>query len=269
LIVVVVAACTAKGEDTVLPRSSAAIGVGRPADPPPCNEGSDGGHGPPPPTDASAPIDAGPPPQDGGFGGIDAGADAGWPWGDDGGSPWEVDAGDGGYYEFDAGPPPPPPTPYPWVADCPGEPTSSWEVGPVRDLATMGSLMLGRWTGHAKTNLGWAPIPAVAMSFTADGPYAGRYSAMCLSAYCRAFYYGTDADSPLKQYRLNDVGDAGRALGEIDIVDEYGDQFGDVGWQGELHNIEIDATGNRLRFHFWRSDGYGPIRYDLWRCPSN
>lgn len=99
----------------------------------------------------------------------------------------------------------------------------------------------------------------------ADGSYASRK----LSTIGPAFYYGTPKDTGLNKYRLQDPTILGVASGEVDVPFEYdpGD-FALPAWQGLLEKLEIDATNDRLRFHFSTSTGYGPVVFDLWRCPS-
>jgi len=37
---------------------------------------------------------------------------------------------------------------------------------------------------------------------------------------------------------------------------------------GELKNVELDATGNRLRFDFLDGGQYGPVSFDLGRVAA-
>ncbi len=138
-------------------------------------------------------------------------------------------------------------------------------VAPDEWLRELERAMTGTWHGIGRTPEGWTqPVYEVAITFG-----EGRYSAHCASTpthCCVAFYYGTDLDDPLKAFRLLSTDPEGRAFGEIDIVFDYNDSPpGLPSWQGLLQNVEIDATGNRLRFEFKRSDGYGPVRFDLSR----
>ena len=129
-------------------------------------------------------------------------------------------------------------------------------------LDEVGGAMVGNWRGIVTTP--WIPPYPVALTFGNDG----RYSAKSLDPSSSvAFYYGTDDDHAFKQYRLEDVSVLGRVRGEIDIVFGYGAGSYDVGaWQGLIQELVLDASGDRLRFEFARSDGYGPVTFDLWRC---
>lgn len=118
--------------------------------------------------------------------------------------------------------------------------------------------MVGVWHGVAATP--WVPPYEVDIEFRADGSYSARCS-VGSNECCIAFYYGTDRDTPLKRYRVEDATLSGNVIGEIDI--DFG--FALAGWQGELSHIELDASGNGLRFEFARDDGYGPLKYDLRR----
>ena len=138
-------------------------------------------------------------------------------------------------------------------------------VAPGEWLRELERAIAGTWRGVARTPAGWTTeVYEVAISFGEGG-----YSAHCTSTpthCCVAFYYGTDLDYPLKAFRLLSTDSEGRAFGEIDIVFDYNDGFpGLPSWQGLLQNLELDATGNRLRFEFKTSDGYGPVRFDLSR----
>jgi len=118
--------------------------------------------------------------------------------------------------------------------------------------------IVGVWHGLASTP--WIAPYEVDLEFRVDGSYSGRCtrgSDVC----CVAFYYGTDRDSPRKRYRVQDATLSGNVIGQIDI--DFG--FALAGWQGELSQIELDASGNGLSFDFARDDGYGPVKYDLRR----
>jgi hypothetical protein len=100
--------------------------------------------------------------------------------------------------------------------------------------------------------------------FEADG----HYSAQCdAHECCVAFYYGTDDDTDIKVYELNAIGLDG-VIGLIDIAFQYGPGIYDLpAWQGELHRVNLDATGNRLRFDF-SERMRDPISFDLARTPQ-
>jgi hypothetical protein len=83
---------------------------------------------------------------------------------------------------------------------------------------------------------------------------------------CIAFYYGTDEDTELKQYRIENLNIDGIVSGEIDVAFDYGSEYGLPAWQGLIEELQIDAAAQRMTFDFWRDDGYGPVSFDLWRC---
>jgi hypothetical protein len=137
-------------------------------------------------------------------------------------------------------------------------------LDPAELLAAVQTRLPGRWGGIATTP--WTTPYRVELTFRNDGTYSGHcteFSSDC----CTAFYYGSDLESPLKRYRVADATLSGNVFGEIDIAFIYGDEEYLPAWQGELSHIEVDASGHALRFEFARSDGYGPISYDLRRVP--
>jgi hypothetical protein len=135
-------------------------------------------------------------------------------------------------------------------------------------LQTARALLVGSWHGVVTTP--WtAPY---SYSVQASFDVWGGYSAHCVqnSDYdgvgcCRAFYYGSDRDTPIKQWRLSGVSQNGAVSGSIDIAFEYDSGFDYPAWQGQLRGLVHDASGNRVRFEFWRDDGYGPVAFDLER----
>ncbi|AKU94706.1 hypothetical protein AKJ09_01370 [Labilithrix luteola] len=135
---------------------------------------------------------------------------------------------------------------------------SNAELGDRLDAIRSGTV--GRWYGNVTTP--WIPAYSVYFEFDADGHYATRTTDPTMVA----LYYGTDLDTPLKQWRLDDVNQSGAASGTIDVAFDYETFFALPAWQGELHNVVLDASGNRLRFAFFTSSGYGPVEFDLWRC---
>jgi hypothetical protein len=149
-----------------------------------------------------------------------------------------------------------------------------WQPPPPRNrpvvevLAQLEAEMTGVWRGIAHTPAGWYPsLYEVEIAFG-----DGHYSARCTSeggACCIAFYYGSDLDFPEKQFRLDSTDASERASGEIDILFESdAGEPSAPGWQGILQKVETDASQHRLRFEFERSDGYGPIAYDLQRVQT-
>jgi hypothetical protein len=120
--------------------------------------------------------------------------------------------------------------------------------------------MVGHWRGTVTTP--WVPAYGAFIAFEADGHYATR----SLDAVEPVFYYGTDLDTDVKTWTLDYVTARGLAYGAIDIAFQYGATFGLPVWQGQLRDVKIDDVASRLELSFSRSDGYGPIHYDLWRC---
>jgi hypothetical protein len=126
--------------------------------------------------------------------------------------------------------------------------------------------IVGTWHGIATTP--WTTPYEVDLTFTAGGEYSGRcsYFREC----CRAFYYGTDDQTPLAQWRIQDATPGGEVFGELDVAFDYRNadgttDYGLPAWQGKLSDVRRDASGDRLRFDFATSTGYGPISYDLQR----
>jgi hypothetical protein len=119
----------------------------------------------------------------------------------------------------------------------------------------------GRWEGLATTP--WITPYRVELTFRADGTYSGRCAEFSNDC-CRAFYYGTDEESPLKTYSVEDATLSGNVIGVVAIVFDHFGELRVSNQAGDLSRIELDATGSRLRFEF-RRDGHGPILYDLQR----
>lgn len=152
----------------------------------------------------------------------------------------------------------------PWQPTNAGPPDSPGEL-----LVATQQAMAGDWHGVVTTP--WVPPYEVLATFDADGSYSAHcvyntdYDAG-IDGCCRAFYYGTDRDNNGKKWELLDVSTSGAISGEIGIIFYYGDNsYQSPGWQGLLQHVEVDATGDRLRFEFRTSDGYGPVAFDLWR----
>ena len=110
------------------------------------------------------------------------------------------------------------------------------------------------------------------ISFNADGSYMaygydGTSPAYPSEADPPAFYYGeVDICPSLDRWRLLRTDGDGSISGEIDVPFYYGSGLCQLpAWQGELSSLTFDASGNRLRFSFNRSDGDDPVVYDLWR----
>ncbi|MDB4936729.1 MAG: hypothetical protein JWP87_3701 [Labilithrix sp.] len=162
-----------------------------------------------------------------------------------------------------------PKTAFAWASSCtampgptsPPRPTPTSAEQRVAHLEGMLHDMVGHWYGSATSP--WMPPYPVFLAFEADGHYATRTAD---PAGTPVFYYGTDLDTPLKTWTLGDLTVLGAATGTIDIAFDYGMSFGLPAWKGLLHDVAMDTAGNRLALQFSRSDGYGPVVYDLWRC---
>ncbi|MDB4982320.1 MAG: hypothetical protein JWM82_3072 [Myxococcales bacterium] len=159
--------------------------------------------------------------------------------------------------------------PFPWASSCDGTPPPASPSRPppaegdrAAFLEALRSDMVGHWYGNVTTP--WQPTYAAYVSFEASGHYATR----SLDPHEPAFYYGTDLDTDLKRWALTYLPvPGGVAYGTIDIAfDHGGGKFGLPAWNGELRDVTVDTAGNRLRLSFWRSDGYGPVDFDGWRC---
>jgi hypothetical protein len=131
--------------------------------------------------------------------------------------------------------------------------------------------MEGSWVGHAAAPRSWFPPDWDLILDLAGGDMLGGHYDAHTAGASPAFYYGSDgpACSALRNWSLSRL-DADGYAGTIDVAFDYGPgQCGLPAWQGELSQIVMDATASRLRFSFATSDGYGPVRYDMFRvCPA-
>lgn len=147
------------------------------------------------------------------------------------------------------------------------QPRTADEASATQLLSAARSLLPGHWHGFVASP--WVPNYSVTVDFTSSG-----YSAHCDqnsdyeggSGCCRAFYYGTDMDTPIKTWKLTSVNEDGTLNGLIDIAFCTASSCLPT-WQGELHNLDYDATQSRIRFEFSTSDGYGPLKFELEREP--
>lgn len=123
-------------------------------------------------------------------------------------------------------------------------------------LARLRQGVLGTWKGTVTTP--WQPPYAVTITFEADG----HYSAHCvqLDVSCRAFYWGSDLDTPEKRYDIQDVRADGKGTAEILIWFDPGNVN-----HGQLRSIDLSADGNTLTFEAWK-DSYGPLKFALTRA---
>ena len=130
-------------------------------------------------------------------------------------------------------------------------------------LQAVQAALPGKWRGEMR-NIWTAPY-LVDLNFREDG----TYSAACTNlpaACCTALYWGTNDDTPLKRYQL----DAWVVSGEVfaDMVIPYGSNGSyavPTQWSNQLRHIELDASGNGLRFTLERSDNKPALTFDLRR----
>jgi hypothetical protein len=115
--------------------------------------------------------------------------------------------------------------------------------------------LIGTWTGTATTP--WTSSYRVTFIFDSYTHYASRSLDGNSTS---ALYYGSDQDSPLKQYEVTDVQANGDAVGTIDIY------FGDSSTtRDSLQSIQLSTDLSRLKFSVMHLDQYGPLQYDLQR----
>jgi hypothetical protein len=118
--------------------------------------------------------------------------------------------------------------------------------------------MVGTWVGCATTP--WTSPYWVTVSFQSDGTYSARADENRDALVSSAFYYGSDADSPLKVYEVDDLQADLEGVGQIDVVFDVGTVTRD-----ELRNIRL--MGDQLAFEYFHFD-HGPITYELWRTAT-
>lgn len=129
-----------------------------------------------------------------------------------------------------------------------------------RQLEAIRKGAAGKWQGTVTTP--WvAPYP-IEMELRADGTYSARMLSQVVGS-SSALYYGTDEDSPMKTWSLDDVKANGDASGEIRIV------F-DVVYtttQDEIRHLRLGGDGKTLAFDMWHFGQYGPVHLELTRVP--
>lgn len=151
----------------------------------------------------------------------------------------------------------------PSPALSPWDPWDPWNPSVPDDIRLweMRAALVGTWSGIVTTP--WAPPYAVSVEFRPEGTYSARctyHSNEC----CVAFNYGSDFDSPLKTWTLDAIGPDGTATGALNVAFcSAPDACYAPSWQGLLRAVNHDANGDRIRFEFWRDDGYGPVAFDL------
>ena len=122
----------------------------------------------------------------------------------------------------------------------------------VESLADLQEGFLGTWVGCVTTP--WVPPYPAVLTFRDDG----TYSSVAVVPGEPAMYYGSDDDSPEKQYAINDLQASLKGVGEIDVYFGEGNTN-----RGELRNIEL--MDNQLEFEFFHRGQYGPLTFQLYR----
>jgi hypothetical protein len=115
--------------------------------------------------------------------------------------------------------------------------------------------IVGTWEGCVTTP--WVPAYWVTMTFRAEGTYSATSTEVLDDQAMIALYYGSNDDSPLKRYVLNDFQDNRQAIGDIDLV------FGDSAIRDDLRHVTL--MGNQLSFELFHRGTYGPVTFQLHR----
>lgn len=131
--------------------------------------------------------------------------------------------------------------------------------GDAQGLEAIRKGVIGKWKGTVTTP--WIPAYEVEMEFRGDGTYSARVVAQPEGSTTSALYYGTDAESPLKTWLLDDVKANGDAVGEIQVY------FDPTTTVDELRHLRLGEGGGTLSFEIWHFAIYGPVRFDLVRAP--
>jgi hypothetical protein len=135
------------------------------------------------------------------------------------------------------------------------------ESGDASQLEKIRKGALGRWRGTVTTP--WVAPYEIEMELRADGTYSAHSIGQDDSSDYPALYYGTNEDSPLKTWSLDDVKANGDASGEIQVL------FGVVYTTtvDEIRHLRLGADGTTLSFEMWHFGQYGPVRCELTRVP--
>ena len=124
------------------------------------------------------------------------------------------------------------------------------------DINELTSGMVGTWHGCVTTP--WTITYGVDVTFRADGTYSASSGEVLDGQTMTALYYGTDDDSPLKQWWINDFQASNKGVGEIDIAF---DPKGVV--RDELRNVKL--MDDQLEFELFHMGQYGPVLVQLFR----
>jgi len=114
--------------------------------------------------------------------------------------------------------------------------------------------MIGKWQGTVTTP--WIAPYQVTMEFFSNGQYSAH---SMIGSPSVALYNGTDADSPVKTYRIISL-DAAGANGKIVVLFDIGTTTED-----DLRAINLSNNNNSLKFEMWHLSNYGPLKFDLTR----
>ena len=120
----------------------------------------------------------------------------------------------------------------------------------VSTIDELTSGMVGTWHGCVTTP--WTITYGVDVTLRADGTYSATSGEVLDGQAMTALYYGTDADSPLKQWWINDLQASDKGVGEIDIVFDATSVNRD-----ELRNVKL--MGDQLELELFHQGQYGPV----------
>ena len=148
----------------------------------------------------------------------------------------------------------------PWIGPSPDACTDlpfEYSSITVSSFADLQAGVVDSWAGCVFTP--WVPPYWVTVTLRDDGTYSAH---ALVNAFVDpgqpAFYYGTDEDSPFKQYAVLDFQESGLGIGQIDIYFFPGSVN-----RGDLRNIRL--MGDQLEFEFFHRSQYGPLTYRLYR----
>ena len=126
----------------------------------------------------------------------------------------------------------------------------------VSTIDELTSGMVGTWHGCVTTP--WTITYGIDITFRADGTYSATSGEVLDGQTMTALYYGTDDDSPLKTWWINDIQASNKGVGEINVVF---DPTGVV--RDELRNVKV--MGDQLEFELFHLGQYGPVLVQLYR----
>jgi hypothetical protein len=127
-------------------------------------------------------------------------------------------------------------------------------------LAALQTGILGTWAGCVTTP--WTLPYWVVITFRSDGTYSGTASVGPDGYAGPAFYWGTDADSALKEYELTHFEPSLGRMGEMNIVFKNAEEDLVV-YRVDLRDVRV--MGDRLDFVVFNIGTSGPLTYRLYR----